>query len=62
MVSLDRQYLWEDAKLAEFGDSRRVVHTGWSRKIETVKFGCIRSGGWIGFKIFAFEIRLIILQ
>ena len=31
--------------------------TGWSRKIGTVKFGCIYSRGRIGFKI-----RLIILQ
>ena len=36
--------------------------TGWSRKIETVKFGCIRSRGRIGFKIYACKIRLIISQ
>ena len=36
--------------------------TGWSRKIETVKFGCIHSRGRIGFKIYACKIRLIILQ
>ena len=44
---------------------RRCVplkHTGWSRKIETVKFGCIRSRGRIGFKIYACKIRLIISQ
>ena len=22
------------------------LHTGWSRKIETAKFGCIYSRGW----------------
>ena len=36
--------------------------TGWSRKIETVKFGCVYGRGRIRFKISMCKIRLIILH
>ena len=36
--------------------------TGWSRKIETVKFGCIYNRGRIALKFFVCKISLIILQ
>ena len=38
------------------------TYTGWSRKIETVTFGCVYSRGRIGFKISMCKIRLIILH
>ena len=37
------------------------LSTPWSRKIETVKIGCIYSSGRIEFKISVFKIDLIIL-
>ena len=48
--------------------SRSLAHiekettTGWSRKIETVKFGCFYGRGRIEYKISMCKIRLIILH
>ena len=58
-----KAHSWCPQESANQGVSTGMLYyTGWSRKIETVKIGCIYIRGQIGSKISVCKIRLIILR